>query len=190
MHNVWTFGVEKNSNALFNSLAIHSELPFNSLQFTGRPTIVHFLESWYFGHMVDHCFRKPFFPHLFIKSKHKHTVHHDSEIYVSVKQSPALVTIECFLSIQNHMHSIFSLGKFYILTVWLVGWLVGWFDSLSSQHPLTINHKNYWHKHCVLCMRRTMHTQYIVYLGFLGFCLHLTYTMVCILKHVHIKMLK
>lgn len=46
--------------------------------YTGRPAIVLFLGSWYFGHMVDFRFRKQFFPHRFIKSKHKNIAYIDS----------------------------------------------------------------------------------------------------------------
>lgn len=137
---------KKNWNALLYSLAIRFELLFNSLLFTGRPTIVLFLGSWYFGHMVDFCFRKQFFFLISLSKVNINTLLTlIQEIYVAAKPALALVTIKYFLLIQNYMHSIFSVGKFYI-------WLVGWFDSLSSQHPLSINHKNYWHKHCGLCV--------------------------------------
>lgn len=130
------------------SLAIRLELPFNSLRFTGRPAIVLFLGSWYFGHMVDFCFRKQFFPHLFIKSKHKHIAHIDSR-NIRSRNTSARTRHHQIFPFDSKLH---ALDLFGWEVLYSVVWLVGWFDSLSSQHPLSINHKNYWHNHCVLCM--------------------------------------
>lgn len=71
------------------------------------------------------------------------------EIYVAAKQSTAARTRhQQIFPFDSKLHALDLFGW----KVLYFGCLVDSIDSLSSQHPLTINHKNYWHKHCVLCV--------------------------------------